>query len=356
MIGQLNREKARKAIILCAKEGCKFKRSNKNDWCLKHQLCVFIEQVQKSGKKLCANYIRGCRSELDMDSVGKCEDCLKKDRIKYRTIVTSNETREGYTRCGFCLKFVEDAMFIGAKDQITKHCRICRDKMRVTDAHRDKARRNEIARNADKAPNRMLKLYVKSAKKRGLEFGLSLEFFEQNAGVPCHYCGEIPQISHGIDRMCPTVGYIPGNCVACCSMCNYMKGKLGHDAFIQKILHIARHAKDLPGAKYPELFANHYKCSVRYPVYKTRANVAGYTFTISQTQFDEIIRNPCYLCGKENTSIHQNGIDRINNSVGYEIDNLAACCGDCNWIKSDYVLDNVIDKAMAIYHMHKIHV
>jgi hypothetical protein len=75
-------------------------------------------------------------------------------------------------------------------------------------------------------------------KRRGeIEFKLSKEEVKNLINGNCYYCGNKPQMrdwvktrfkeealpTNGIDRINPNKGYIPGNCVSCCPMCNYMK-------------------------------------------------------------------------------------------------------------------------------------
>lgn len=56
----------------------------------------------------------------------------------------------------------------------------------------------------------------------------------------CWYCGSPPKIEfNGIDRKDNTSGYTEGNCVPCCSTCNYMKKCLDHATFIKRCKHIA---------------------------------------------------------------------------------------------------------------------
>lgn len=73
----------RENIVLCKKDGCKFKRADDNGYCKKHHICLLIQDVESRNKRLCVNYIRGCRTELAMDHPKKkCETCLEKDREK----------------------------------------------------------------------------------------------------------------------------------------------------------------------------------------------------------------------------------------------------------------------------------
>ena len=77
--------------------------------------------------------------------------------------------------------------------------------------------------------------------------------------------------------------------------------------------------------------------------YQTRAASKGRAFTISFEQFCFLIEQPCYICHAEKSNafkrtgcnyvFHYNGIDRIDNSKGYEDGNVAPCCKDCNYAK-----------------------
>ena len=78
-----SRVKIKKEIIVCAKPDCKFKKSELNKYCGKHQLCVFIDETTALGLKCCVNSIRGCRSQIPLDSTSRCPSCLKSDRVMH---------------------------------------------------------------------------------------------------------------------------------------------------------------------------------------------------------------------------------------------------------------------------------
>jgi hypothetical protein len=58
-------------------------------------------------------------------------------------------------------------------------------------------------------------------------------------------------------------------------------------------------------------------------------------------------------CGKLNSSKNENGIDRVDNSTGYNLENAKACCAECNYMKIDYNWDNMIQKFIQIHNIHK---
>lgn len=80
--------------------------------------------------------------------------------------------------------------------------------------------------------------------------------------------------------------------------------------------------------------------------YKKGAKNRGYSFELSFERFKHLTSRNCFYCGRspENVSLRKgkisvipysyNGIDRVDNSRGYEIDNVVPCCFICNRAKS----------------------
>lgn len=80
-----------------------------------------------------------------------------------------------------------------------------------------------------------------------------------------------------------------------------------------------------------KLFASYYKT----------ARHKGIPFELSREQFFDLVGKSCYYCGNEPTNVSRtrlvefiyNGIDRMDNSKGYTIDNCVPCCSTCNYAK-----------------------
>lgn len=85
-----------------------------------------------------------------------------------------------------------------------------------------------------------------------------------------------------------------------------------------------------------------------YKGYKSKAKERNYSFNLTKDFFSNLIFKNCYYCNSEpKNTYHQsgsgingdkqtyyyNGIDRIDNSIGYEINNVRTCCGTCNTMK-----------------------
>lgn len=63
-----------------------------------------------------------------------------------------------------------------------------------------------------------------SARKRGLLFDITPDYYQSLEGLPCTYCGyEVVGMGHGIDRVDVTKAYTPDNVVRCCIECNQAK-------------------------------------------------------------------------------------------------------------------------------------
>jgi hypothetical protein len=82
-----------------------------------------------------------------------------------------------------------------------------------------------------------------NAQKRGLDFNLTLDQFKVICNLQCFYCKADPQIKthvgtayrSSIDRLDSSIGYLKTNCVPCCAVCQFMKGSLSYDDFINQI-------------------------------------------------------------------------------------------------------------------------
>lgn len=66
--------------------------------------------------------------------------------------------------------------------------------------------------------------YRTSAKTRGYEFSLTKEDLTGLIFSSCFYCNSEPNPVNGIDRIDNTLGYVLGNSVPCCTICNKAKG------------------------------------------------------------------------------------------------------------------------------------
>ena len=161
----------------------------------------------------------------------------------------------------------------------------------------------------------------------------------------CDYCGEPPgDYFSGIDRVNNYGHYTEDNVVPACSTCNYMKGVYDVETFIKMCIHIATFQNMFDGKLFPEVFNN--IAGSTYSDYKARAKRNKIDFEISKDLYNELIHQKCYLCDKNNEK--NNGIDRVDSSLGYTEDNIKPCCNGCNILKGDLPLDIFLDMCKKI--------
>ena len=100
--------------------------------------------------------------------------------------------------------------------------------------------------------------------------------------------------------------------------------------------------------------------------YKRGAEKRGYKFELTKEEFKKFLNMNCYFCGSEPSNtyniknsktkltragvpIKYNGIDRVDNLLGYSISNCVPCCGTCNRMKTNHSLELFIDHIKKIY-------
>lgn len=89
----------------------------------------------------------------------------------------------------------------------------------------------------------------------------------------------------------------------------------------------------------------------RYQTYKRNAKHKNRNFDLSEEEFTEMTKLPCVYCGDYSDTYNGelfNGIDRIDSSLGYSMDNCVPCCATCNRMKLDLSVDDWMNKIQQI--------
>lgn len=84
----------------------------------------------------------------------------------------------------------------------------------------------------------------------------------------------------------------------------------------------------------------------KYYHYGYDAKRRGYKFDLSKEDFKLLIDTPCHYCGSDTT---RNGIDRIDSTHGYTLDNCVSCCKICNRMKMDIDYEKFTRHVQRIY-------
>lgn len=92
--------------------------------------------------------------------------------------------------------------------------------------------------------------------------------------------------------------------------------------------------------------------------YKWQATKRGLEFSITPIEFSELTSKACFYCGEPpnysyqgascKTPYRYNGIDRMDNSVGYTSMNCVPCCQVCNFMKRTQSVKDFISQCEKI--------
>ena len=83
----------------------------------------------------------------------------------------------------------------------------------------------------------------------------------------------------------------------------------------------------------------------RYLVVKRRHGKRWSTNCLSQEDFTIITEQPCAYCGQETIG----GLDRVDNLLGYEKQNVVSCCKVCNYMKNKLSLEDFKKQIERVY-------
>lgn len=181
------------------------------------------------------------------------------------------------------------------------------------------------------------KAYKGDARRRGLDFFLTVEEFGFFWQQPCEYCG-IAIDTVGIDRRDNQKGYELDNCISCCSTCNLVKGQFAFDEWMAYLEQVAVYYRT-GLIKQADSVIPYGSLKRRYEMYRHNAKRKNLMFELTLEQFKSFSNRPCEYCGR----IGVVGIDRVDNNVGYKEDNCVPCCKNCNSGKNNGSLTKWLD-------------
>lgn len=97
--------------------------------------------------------------------------------------------------------------------------------------------------------------------------------------------------------------------------------------------------------------------------YKRNARLKKREFSLTKEEFKILTSSKCYYCNQQPQTITKNqntsngyykynGIDRVDNSKGYSIDNCVSCCKRCNFSKHNLSKTEFLNIVKMIYERH----
>ena len=275
--------------------------SGPDNYCGRHGRNKIYDEGITSGKKWCRFFFRGCNNEListDIENnITSCASCRNSKNKK--TIAC------GHTGCKFkilsgtfCKKHIRDMYYLEEKEKEIKYCDIargclnilgdkkscdnCLEKNRIVDSKRY-SKKKEITK-ASQLNNSLIRVCIQCQT--------NFEVFNtkyNNESLKCKSCSE-KQFNQDKKRV---------------RVRNYK----------------VEHLKNLK---------NYYKSYIK------DSPKRGYgDFTLDFEAFVSLVTSPCYYCKYINQE-ETNGIDRINNDIGYTKENCVSACWKCNRMKHFY--------------------
>jgi hypothetical protein len=89
------------------------------------------------------------------------------------------------------------------------------------------------------------------------------------------------------------------------------------------------------------------------------AESRGLSHSLTRDDVERLVRMDCHYCGAPPANRRKvgplaekdrkwNGLDRVDNSRGYEPDNVVPCCPACNWAKCDFSAEEFVEWANRV--------
>ena len=128
----------------------------------------------------------------------------------------------------------------------------------------------------------------------------------------------------------------------------HRKMRSGHDEIhVRKIVE----SKNITFLKKHGIAQEDKKYWRRYQDYKRSASKRNIEFAISLQDFKKLWQKPCNYCGADIVTI---GLDRIDNNIGYQADNITTCCGLCNYMKRESTVEIFLEHCKKILKFNQL--
>lgn len=289
----------------------------------------------------CDNAKRASKTDMELPSAcakchkgpGEVSFAFRSDSIKggYRSICRACINLRGYSQA--CRKRQRD------KDEGAYLARNATKHREWTARNPEVIQRNQhLARSV---PEHKWRQIINYAKSKGVPVIIQdADIMKAMLTSPCFYCAFQPPAGgrlNGLDRVCANGPYCDANTVPCCAACNAIKSTHPMDEFVSHVHVVYKHRrlsqKQLEGPRFEaQAFGGD---ATRRELAKVKSKVDLLT-TMERVS---MMASQCYLCGRQPAF----GIDRIDSSKPYSLDNTKPCCATCNYMKKDLALEDFLE-------------
>jgi hypothetical protein len=288
-------------------EQCKFPPGS-DLYCGRHMRNKEYDEGVSKGKTWCRFFFRGCNNEVS--NKGSCDDCKKK--------LTKKTEACKHTTCkfkvleeDFCKKHERDKYYIEEKEKGIKYCDIARGCFTIV------------------GETKSCETCLKTEREKGSErYGKRKTLIKQT------------ELQNTLIR----------SCIKCTKDFEAFKTKFNKDSIHCLECAAKQNAQD---KKREDRQRNYMKEHLKnlenhYRNYIVSSLKRGYgDFQLNFEEFQTLVTSPCHYCKNINNE-EANGIDRVNNDLGYIMDNCVPACWKCNKMKHFYHPGFFVEKCKII--------
>jgi len=169
---------------------------------------------------------------------------------------------------------------------------------------------------------------------------LTISSYEKGEGIYTLTCDCGSTITGSTDSITKKISLLMSNGYVACQKCTYkMKAELGRER--------------IKSAKV-------YTYGDVYREYVNKAKTRSIDFNLSLEECYNLFKSDCTYCGLEPSNkrtrengveVKYQGIDRVDNSIGYERNNVVPCCKYCNSFKLDRTVEEFYEGVDRIYNL-----
>ncbi len=293
---------------------CMFPSSD-NGYCGRHERNRIYDKGIREGKHWCRFFFRGCDTELTAAEIqakevscGSCKAKLTKKQYPCEHRGCTFKVKEQ----GFCKKHERDKYRKEEEEKGIKYCDIARGCFTVCPAGK---------KSCEECLTKTRIVETKRYNKRK-QLTQVLQTTTHTTGRVCTQCGK------DFDTFQTRYGKESLNCTNC-----------------QRVQAKQDEKRKDRVRNYKQEKCNNIKGY--YKDYVVGAVDRGYEMNIDFDTFSKLILEECHYCGHK-TEGEVNGIDRVDNSIGYSIENCVTSCWKCNRLKYIYNKDFFIEKCRLI--------
>ena len=267
-------------------------------YCQKHQRFRIHNEGMAAGKHYCRFFFRGCDSEIPNDKK-TCDACVAKKHEGRRPCSHEGCSFQAASEENYCGKHSRDKYREEEAEKGIRYCDIDRGCLNVCKEGRSSCAKC-LAADRKKEKEAFDKLVERAKRLREADGENRL----------CVMCGKTYDLHKTVKGVESTR----------CMKCQTAMRKQDEKRASRERNYKQEHLRNM---------------GYYFKAYQLGAKKRHYDFKISLEAFTSIVTESCFYCGQHKEG-EVNGIDRLDNNIGYTLENSRSCCEMCNHMKQMY--------------------